>query len=201
MAGGFSSSPAKCPHVPTGCWFTVKTGPSGFYDLSFDSPGPGTLGRVGIITAIGPDSINVQIVPAGPATIVQNFRLKQVPKINVGQQTTVNVEPDSSLCTDWEDLWALSFRCERVIVIVSAGQTGTLTVEARATTGSVVPSMFWATTNYIDPPAGSDNGPLTHSGPGMLSMRVGGAPLGLVLLVGTPVGSPAQQLTVQATLR
>ena len=148
------------------------------------------FGIVGHITAFGPESDNLQILPAAPATLVQNFRLRHARTINVGQQTTVNVEPDSSLCTDHEDLFVLTYRCETVAV--SVGQSGTLIVEARATTGSVVPTMFWATT-------GNYNGPIVHSGPGALSIPVRSG--SFRILVGTPVGSAAQQFTVQTSLR
>ena len=191
-AGGvFSNPPSFCFSI--GCWFKVKTDAGGRYDVVFDaapSTRIGQIGSAGDIAVRGGGWHNYQILPWGRFEIVQNLKLKRLRTIGVGGGTTVTIDSDSSLCTDREDLFALGYRCEAVEV--SVGAAGTLIVDARAETGGVVPTMFWATTgNYTGPPA--------RSGPGTLSIPVRSG--SFLIMVGTPVGSGAQQFTVQTSLR
>jgi hypothetical protein len=101
----------------------------------------------------------------------------------------VSVEPGSSLCTDLEDLFVLTSRC--AIVLIESGP-GTLSVEARAASGDVVPSMYWYT-------SGNYAGLITRPGPGIVSIPVRGGTYRI--LVGLPEGSAAQQFNVTTSLR
>ncbi len=180
----FSDPPSFCP-TPLGCWFVVKTDAVGRYDVVFDA-GPSTrigqTGSAGNITALGGGWHDYQILPWGQSEIVQNLRVKRLRSIGIGGGTTVTISPDSSLCTDLEDLFALSYRCETVEV--SVGAVGTVVVEARAESGGVVPTMFWATSGNYD-------GFPERSGPGTLTMRV--RPGQVTILVGLPAGSFASE--------
>lgn len=189
----FSIPPSFCPFA-FGCWFVTKTDAAGRYDVVYDATrtssgaAPGTAG---FITAFGGGTheINTQIVAFERTEQVQNFRLRPVRVIGVGGGAIVTVEPDSSLCTDLEDLFAFSYRCETVTV--SVGAAGVLVVEARGQ-GGVEPRMFWATTgNYRDI--------VTRIGPGAVSVPVTAG--SFQMLVGIPVGMPAQRVDVTTSLR
>jgi hypothetical protein len=56
----------------------------------------------------------------------------------------VSIEPESALCSDLEDWWMLTSRCENVQILVD--KPGTLTIEARAANAEgISPVVFFAT--------------------------------------------------------
>jgi hypothetical protein len=178
-----------------GCYLFTRTDPAGMYDVTFE-PGPGPIflasGAAGLIYAfLDGFAANIQLLPLGSAEIVQNLRLRPERRITAGQSIALTVEPDSSLCSDLEDLFALSYRCEFVDVI--APVPGTLLVEIRAEPGGVIPTAFWATSgDYIAPIARSSD-PSTLSFP----MRAGR----VQILAGIPVGIGPQRLTVSTSMK
>ena len=190
--GGFSDPPAHCHSL--GCWLLARTDPAGKYDVTFE-PGPGSIflaqGAGVIYGFMEGFATNVQLLPRGSAEIVQNLRLRPVRRIDVGQSLEVTVEPDSSLCSDLEDLYALSYRCEFVDVV--APIPGTLLVEIRGSAGGVVPTVFWTTTgNYV--------GPITRSPDvSTVPIQIRGGTYGI--LAGIPAGSAPQRLTVHTSMK
>jgi len=128
--GAFSDPPAHCHSL--GCWLLTRTDPAGRYDVTFE-PGPGPIflaqGAGVMYGFMEGFATNVQLLPRGSAEIGQNLRLRPVRRIDVGQSIEVTVEPDSSLCSDLEHLYALSYRCEFVDVV--APTPGTLLLELR----------------------------------------------------------------------
>ena len=191
--GAFSDPPAHCHSL--GCWLLTKTDPAGRYEVTFE-PGPGPIflasSAAGVIYGFMEGfANNVQLLPVGSAEIVQNLRLRPVRRIDVGQSIEVTVEPDSSLCSDLEDLYALSYRCEFVDVV--APTQGTLLVEIRSGAGGAVPTVFWTTSgNYI--------GPITRS-PDISTapIQIRGGTYGI--LAGIPAGSAPQRLTVHTSMK
>jgi hypothetical protein len=191
--GGFSDPPARCHSL--GCWLFTRTDPTGSYDVTFE-PGPGpifaAMGAAGLIYGILDGfATNVQLLPLGSAEIVQNLRLRPVRRIDVGRSTEVTVEPDSSLCSDREDLFALSYRCEFVDVVAPA--PGTLLVEIRGSVGGVVPTVFWTTSgNYF--------GPIIRS-PDISTalIQIRGGTYGI--LAGIPAASAPQRLTLRTSMK
>ena len=187
-AGGASNPPSTCPMVGF-CWLATHTNDVGEYAVEFDPrPWPGRgLGFVYSIRA--GYEVDVQWVPVGASPAVRDLRLRTTHPILAGESTVVSVEPASSLCTDLEDNWNMGSRCE--IIVIESGP-GTLNVEARAVSGSVVAEMSWYTTgNYA--------GFITRPGPGLLSIPVRGGTYRI--FVGLPDGAPPQQFTVTTSLR
>ena len=144
--GGLSSPPSSCSTAPF-CVLQIHTNDGGFYEFVFE-PGPGPVfgtNGAGLIYSLREGyEVNMQLLPRGAPEIVQNLRLRRVRTVSAGDSITVSIEPDSSLCSDLEDWFILTSRCENVEIL--AGQAGTLTVEARATEASgIVPIVFFAT--------------------------------------------------------
>jgi hypothetical protein len=192
-SGGASDPPSLCPNTGAWCWLKAPTDGGGGYRADVeawpDSRYPGTFGHA--YAFVGGFEANVQFLPTGATAVVRDLRLRRIRTIAPGDSITLSVEPDSSLCSDLEDLWAMTSRCE--IVRIAAATPGTLVVEARAAeAGGSVPVLFWATTgNY----AGIPNRP----GPGAVSIPVGG---GIYqLFVGIPTGSSSERFDVSASLR
>lgn len=186
-----SNPPSSCPSIGSTafCWLATHTNTMGEYAVEFD-PRP-WLGRgLGYVYAMRDGyEVDVQWVPLGASPAVRNLRTRSSRKIVPGDSTAVLVDANSSLCTDLEDLWLLTSRCE--IVVIETGP-GTLNVEARAVSGSVVPSMYWYTTgNYA--------GFIERPGPGVLSIPVRAGTYRI--LIGLPEGSAAQQFNVTTSLR
>ena len=190
--GGFSDPLARCHSL--GCWLLARTDPAGNYDVTFE-PGPGPIflaQGAGVIYGLMEGfATNVQLLPRASAEIVQNLRLRPVRRIDVGQSVEVTVEPDSSLCSDLEDLYALSYRCEFVDVVAPA--PGTLLVEVRGSVGGVVPTVFWTT-------SGNYTGPITRSPDvSTVPIQIRGGTYGI--LAGIPAGSAPQRLIVHTSMK
>ncbi len=133
---------------------------------------------------------DIQWVPTGSTTAVLNLHLRPIRRISAGASTVVSVEPDSSLCSDLEDWWVGTSRCEVVRIEATAG---TLVVEARAAeAGGVVPVVFWAT-------SGNYAGLITRPGPGTVSIPARGGTY--LIFVGTPDGMASQRFEVLTSLR
>ena len=191
-AGAPSTPPSNCPGFATFCWLTTRTNGGGYYEAEFQlNARPLGSGVYGYIYSVfeGYDT-NVQPLPSG-SNVVQNLRLRPVRRIDVGQSIEVTVEPDSSLCSDLEDLFALTYRCEFVGVV--APTPGTLLVEIRGGTGGVVPTVFWTTSgNYAGPIIRS---PDVSTAP----IQIRGGTYGI--LAGIPAGSAPQRLTVHTSMK
>jgi len=190
--GGPSNPPSNCPSIATFCWFVVRTNPSGYYEAEFQlSPRPLGGGVYGYIYSVDEGYMtNVQSLPFS-SNVIQNLRLRRPRRIDVAESATVTVEPDSSLCSDLEDLFAFGYRCEYVTVV--ARSPGTLKVEMRADAGGVVPTVFWTTSgNY----AGAI---VRSSDPSTVSIPISGGVYNI--MAGIPVGAPAQRVTVQTSMK
>jgi hypothetical protein len=194
-AGGESSPPSHCPSFGTFCWLTTLTNDRGDYAVEFEPSAWSSSsvygGGIGYVYSFHEGyETDIQWVPTGSTTGVQNLRLRPVRRLNAGASTVVSVEPDSSLCSDLEDLWVLNSRCEVVRVEATAG---TLVVEARAAeAGGVMPLVFWAT-------SGNYAGLITRPGPGTVSIPVRGGTY--QIFVGIPDGIPSQRFDVLTSLR
>jgi hypothetical protein len=194
-AGGESSPPSHCPSVASFCWLTTLTNDRGDYAVEFEpGPWPGSSlwgGGIGYIYSFHEGyETNIQWVPTGTTTAVQNLRLRPVRRISAGGSIVISVEPDSSLCSDLEDWWVSNSRCEIVRIEATAG---TLVVEARAAeAGGVVPLVFWATT-------GNYGGLITRPVPGTVSIPVRGGTY--QIFVGIPDGMASQRFEVMTSLR
>src|SRR5687767_5095588 len=189
--GGSSSPPSNCPSIATFCWLVTRTNGGGFYEAEFQlSPKPLGVGVHGYIYTVDESyETSVQPLMFG-SNVVQNLRLRRPRQIDVGESMTVTVEPDSSLCSDLEDLFAFGYRCE--YVRVAARSPGTLRIEMRADAGGGVPTVFWTTTgNY----AGII---VRSSDPSVVSIPIRGGVYGI--MAGIPVGVPAQQVTVHTSM-
>ena len=187
-AGGASAPPSICPSSGQFCWFSVRSDPRGEYAVEF-TPRPWPGRGLGYVYSFSDrHEMDVQWVP-GPSPAVLDMNLRLTRPIPAGESTVISVAPTSSLCTDKEDLFVLDHRCE--IVVIEAGP-GTLVVEARATSGTVVPSMFWYTTgNYA--------GFITRPAPGTVSIPVRGG--SYRVMVALPEGTATQQFRVTTSLR
>ena len=187
--GGPSSPPSDCPPRPAFCWLSTRTDALGKYSVEFDARPWSTFGFGYVYAGLNGYEVDTQWVPVGPSPAVLNLRLHATRKIVPGESAVVSVESASSLCTDLEDNWALERRCE--IVVIESGP-GTLNVEARAVSGSVVPFIWWYTTgNYA--------GLITRPGPGMVSIPVRGGTYRIMVAV--PEGTATQRFNVTTSLR
>ena len=184
----FSSPSSTCPLAGQICWFGTRTDASGRYEVVYDAKrySGGLTDSAGTITALNFAShyLNMQSVPFNRTQHVQNLRVRPLRRVAAGGSTTVTIEQDSSLCVDREDLYVYHSRCEAVSV--SASQPGTLIVEARAVGGGN-PTVYWYT-------SGSYIAPATRSGAGRVSFVM--QPGSVTILVGVPLGSPAQTVDV-----
>ena len=140
---GFSSPSSFCP-MANFCWLKTVTNDGGYYEVVFE-PGPGSVfgaNGAGLIYSwpAGYEG-SIQVLPRGTPDIVQNLRLRRGRTVSAGQSITVSIEPESSLCSDLEDWWLMTSRCENFEILVD--KAGTLTVDARATeAGGIVPVVF-----------------------------------------------------------
>jgi hypothetical protein len=186
-AGSVSTS--NCPTFGSFCWLTTRTNDNGEYDMEFEA-GMGDHGIGYVYSFADGYETNIQWVPPGSQAPVQNLHLRRIRVVRAGEATSVAVEPTSSLCSDLEDLWVLSSRCE---VLRIEAKAGTLVVEARAgETDDVVPLVFWATTgNYAGSP--------TRPGPGTVSIPAGGGTY--QIFVGILDGTASQRFDVLTSLR
>jgi hypothetical protein len=166
----------------------VKTNELGEYAVEF-SPRM-SQGRFGYVYSFRDGyEVDVQWVPVDQSPAVKDLKLHPTRALTPGESTVVTVGPTSSLCTDLEDNWILTSRCE--IVVIEAG-AGTLTVEARSSDGTVVPTMYWYTT-------GNYSGLITRPAPGAVSIPARGGTYRV--MVGLPDGSPSEQFIVTTSLR
>jgi hypothetical protein len=144
--GNFASPPARC--IPqAGCFISTSTNDRGEYAVSFE-PGLGWVFNAdgaGLIYSLRDGfEHDIQLLPRGAPDIQQPLRLRRVRTVSAGQPITVSIERDSALCSDLEDWWLLTNRCE--VVTVLTGEAGTLTVEASAAQAAGdVAHVFFAT--------------------------------------------------------
>lgn len=184
-----SSTTSYCPPHPNFCWVSTRTNGNGEYAMEFEGGPMGNYGIGYVYSLADGYETNIQWVPPGSPTPVQNLHLRRIRVIRAGEATSVSVEPASSLCSDLEDWWLLSNRCE--VVQIEASQ-GTLVVDVRDAAGSVVPLVFWATTgNYAGIPV--------RSGPSTVSIPVRGGTY--KIFVGIPDGTATARFDVVTSLR
>lgn len=190
--GEFSSPSSFCPHF---CWLSTVTNDGGYYEVVFE-PGLGPVfgaNGAGLIhTWRDGYWTNIQLLPRGAPDIVRNLPLRRVRTLSAGQSTTVSIEPESSLCSDLEDWFILTSRCENVEILVD--KAGTLTVDARAMeAGGGVPVVFFATSGEYT--RGQERQPGTVS----VGVRAGNR---YRIFVGIPSGIvAAQRYEVSTSLR
>jgi hypothetical protein len=191
--GNPSLPPTNCPQLAQFCWLSTRTNESGEYAVEFEPGFWQGRGR-GYVTASSRTDLysTVQWVPDGPSPVVLNLKLSFPRNMLAGESLLVTVGPTSPLCADGEDIEALDYRCEQVMIESGAG---TLTVEGRATSDSSAATMFCCTSmtyaNYV--------GGRTKPAPGtvVIPVKRGWYPV----LIGVPVGSPAKQFKVTTSLR
>ena len=200
-AGGAASNPpSHCPGFGF-CWLVTRTTDRGEYSVEFEpqpQPGPARICGAAPASSCGSGfvysfqddyEVDVQWVPAGSSTAVQDLRLRRPRRISAGASTDVLVDATSSLCTDLEDLWRMESRCEIVVIESSAGM---LEVEARPTAGGQPPSILWYT-------SGNYAGLITRPAPGTVAIPVRGGTYRV--LIGVPDGAPSQRFNVTTALR
>jgi hypothetical protein len=125
---------------------TTHADSSGHYEFGFEThqtqfmEARDTVGLVRAWRDGGEYESDVQLVPSGTADILKSLRLRRVRPITAGQSITMSIEPDSTLCFDWDIDFSLTTRCETVQFL--AGTAATVTVEARpAEAGGVIPTV------------------------------------------------------------
>ena len=180
-AGDFAS----VPELPCNSYCTISTDATGGYELSFKaipSSFHGSPTVAGLIYAWRPGyQTNVQLLPLR-ADIVQHIRLRRSREIQSGQSFTSSIEPDSSMCTDLEDRFIWTHRCDEVLI--AAQSTGTLVVDAReGTGGGPLPYIFFASGNFTT---------AQNVGTGVVSVGVRAGER-YAVLVGAPVHMPPSQ--------
>jgi len=191
--GGFSSPASICSDFG-GCGITINTDAAGSYQFIFEPGDQRIYGTdsAGLLSAWrdGYES-NVQLLPRGSTRTVVNLRLRRTKRITAGDSFTAPVEPDSSICTDLEDWFVWTHRCESAVITTQS--TGTLVVDARdGAGGGPLPLIFFATSgNYTT---------LQTAGTGVASVGVRAGERYYVF-VGAPVGVPAQRYEVSTSVR
>jgi hypothetical protein len=188
--GTFSSEVAHCPDRPEWCWLMTHTNERGEYTVELDAAqSPQRPGTIGFVYSFGGEA-TTQTLPFGSANITRNLRLGSTRKINAGASITVTIDPDSSLCTDLEDLWAFEYRATVIQVVVD--KPGTLIIETQpAAAGGAVAMLFWST-------SGSYAGFPVRTGPGALSIPVKAGTFSIH--VATPIGSGTSSHNVTTAL-
>lgn len=179
---------------PGACWLNAEADAGGFYAFDLE---PGTwrggwqIGGLGYLYSLHPDyETNVQVVPDGANTVVLNMKLRRIRQVAAGQETMLEVAPDSTRCTDLENWWLADMRCE--VVRVVADRPGTLLVTARNAGMGQVPGMFAHTSgNY-----GSGSWRIE---PGILSIPVLGGTY--FIFIGMPDGTGPQRVEVTTSLQ
>jgi hypothetical protein len=197
-AGGTSDPPSHCPGSDF-CWLATRTNDLGQYAVEFaPHPWPKRLCGAAPASSCGLGFVysfqdgyeaDVQWVPAGSSSAVQDLRLRPTRSIPAGESIVVSVDATSSLCTDLEDLWRMDSRCE--IVVIESG-AGVLNVEARPLAGGPDPSIYWYT-------SGNYAGRITRPAPGAVAIPVRGGTYRI--LVAVPDGAASQQFNVTTTLQ
>jgi hypothetical protein len=198
-AGGGSSNPPSHCLVFGFCWLVTRTDNLGGYSVEFETRrwppgrscgvGESSCGSGFVYSFHDGYEVDVQWVPTGASSAVQDLRPRPSRSISAGASTVVSIEATSSLCTDLEDLWRMDSRCE--IVVIESG-AGMLNVEARAAAGGPAPSIFWYT-------SGNYAGLITRPAPGAVAIPVRGGTYRI--LVAVPEGAPSQHFTVTTALR
>jgi hypothetical protein len=188
---GFSIPAARCTDGE--CWMALRTDAIGRYEATWDpDPGPVfyAVNLAGLVSvSVGGFAPNIQLLPSGAVEIVQNLRMRPTRRIGVGESIAVTVESDSSLCTDLFDTFVMQKRCEFIDVVAPAD--GTLLVEIRADTGSVVPSVFLKD--------GTSSAPIEYPNPSMALIPIRGGVH--TVMAGVPVGLGPQRLTVSTSMK
>ena len=180
-AGDFAS----VPELPCNSSCTIFTDATGGYELSFKAIPNSFYGSpiaAGLVhTWRDGYEPNTQLLPVR-ADIVQPIRLRRSRVVPAGESFTSIVEPDSSMCTDLEDRFVWTHRCDRVVI--AAQSTGTLVVDGRdGAGGGPLPNMFFASGNFTT---------AQNVGTGVVSVGVRAGEK-YTVLVGAPVHMPPAQ--------
>ena len=190
-AGDFAS----VPELRCNSYCTISTDAAGRYELAFKAIPTSFYGSsiaAGLVhTWRDGYQQTVQLLPLGTTEIVQNIRLRRSRVVRAGESFTSIVEPDSSMCTDLEDWFVWTRRCE--FIVITTETTGTLVVDARESAGGApLPLIFFQTTgNYTT---------TQNVGTGVVSVGVT-AGQKYTVLVGAPVDMPAQRYEVATSVR
>jgi hypothetical protein len=177
-----------------GCFLNTQTDRAGFYAFEFEPQrwlGGWTGGLAYVYAVHDGHEANVQVVPDGSMTVVQNLKLPRIRLFAAGQSVAIEIGPESARCTDLEGFWVEDGRCE--VVRVAVDRPGCLRISARPTgaTGDV-PRYFAATTgNY-----GSGG---CVSEPGAVNYPVRGGTY--LIYIAMPFGAPAQRVEVSTALQ
>ena len=119
--GQFANPPSRCVR-DWFCIITTRANSRGEFDVEFE-PGPGTVFNAQAAALIyslrDGFEAGLQLVPRGAAEQRQTLRLRQVRTVSAGQAISASIEHDSSLCSDLEDWWVLTNRCEVLTVVAS----------------------------------------------------------------------------------
>jgi hypothetical protein len=192
--GGDSSNPqARCVSALGACFLLTSTNDRGEYDVEFE-PGPGRLfnsdGAALIYSLRDGSEVNAQLVARGATEFRQTLRLRNVRTLTAGHATTVSIDADSSLCSDLEDWWVLTNRCD--VLTVVASEAGVLTVDANAPTGGEKPLVFFATSGWYTTTQNNEPGRATVGVQAGRPNRV---------YIGTPIGNAPARYEVSTSLR
>jgi hypothetical protein len=181
--------------LPCNSYCTISTDATGRYGLSFKALPNSFYGSpisAGLVhTWREGYQPTVHLLPLGTTDIVQNIRLRRSRVIRAGESFTSVVEPDSSMCTDLEDWFVWTRRCE--FIEIAAETTGTLVVDGREGAGpGPLPYIFFRTTgNYTT---------TQNVGAGVVTVGVT-AGQKYTVLVGAPVDMPGQRYEVTTSIR
>lgn len=190
-AGDFAS----VPELRCNSYCTISTDAAGRYELGYRAIPISFYGSpiaAGLVhTWRDGYQQTVQLLPLGTSEIVQNIRLRRSRVVRAGESFTSIVGPDSSMCTDLEDWFVWTRRCE--FIVIAAETTGTLVVDGReGAGGGPLPYIFFQTTgNYTT---------TQNVGTGVVSVGVT-AGQKYTVLVGAPVNIPAQRYEVTTVVR
>lgn len=189
-AGDFAS----VPELPCNSYCTIATDADGRYELNFKAipvPFYGSPIAAGLVhTWREGYQQTVHLLPLGTTEIVQNIRLRRSHVVRAGESFTSIVGPDSSMCTDLEDWFVWTRRCE--FIVIAAETTGTLVVDGReGAGGGPLPHIFFQSGNYTTTP---------NVGTGVVSVGVT-AGQKYTVVVGAPVDMPAQRYEVTTAVR
>jgi hypothetical protein len=110
---------------------TTSTNVDGHYEMVVTTTG-------GFIHAGGGEYEHHYVRALG--NIVQNLRLRRLRTVEAGQSIAISIDRDSSLAVDGGDWWMVDYVWETLHVRVA--DAGTLTVDARAEVGGIVPSRM-----------------------------------------------------------
>lgn len=178
----------------TGCYRSLRADAAGLFAAEFEPQAGigGWPGGIAYLFSIHPDyESNVQVLRDGSGAITLNLRLRDIRTVAAGENATVEIDAESTRCTDLEGIWAAGRRCE--VVRIVADRTGCLLVSARSRTpGGDAPELIPATSgNYASA--------VCATVPGARSISVGKGTF--AIFVAMPEDLPPQRVDVVTLLQ